>query len=84
MRIHIGIISGLFLESPETKSHLDVGAKKRHREYYVGEGGGFHHVRVVMSLMNSESPMVYPSIKGALEGELTNLLIGLKHIRMSN
>jgi len=34
-------ISGLFLGNPGTKSHLDVGATGRHREYYMGEGGGF-------------------------------------------
>ncbi len=50
----------------------------------MGEGGVFHCVQVVMSLMSSKSPMAYPSSKGALEGELTNLLIGLMHIRVSN
>ncbi len=63
---------------------MDVGAEKRHREYYVGEGGGFHCVKVMMSLMSSESPMAYPSTKGALESELTNLLIGLMQIQVSN
>jgi len=37
-------ISRLFLGSPETKSHSDVGATGRHREYYMGEGGGFPRV----------------------------------------
>jgi len=32
---------GLFLGSPEIKSHLDVSATERHKEYYMGEGGGF-------------------------------------------
>jgi hypothetical protein len=50
----------------------------------VGEGGGFHCVQVVVSLMSSESPMAYPGTKGALEGELTNLLIGLMQIQVSN
>jgi hypothetical protein len=34
-------VSELLLGSPETKSHLDVGATERHRVYYMGEGGGF-------------------------------------------
>jgi hypothetical protein len=34
-------ISGLLFGSPGTKSHSDVGATERHREYYMGEGGGF-------------------------------------------
>ncbi len=50
----------------------------------MGEGGGFHCVQVVVSLMSSESPMAYPGTKGALEGELTNLLIGLMQIQVSN
>jgi len=32
---------GLLLGSPGTKNHLDVGVAERHREYYMGEGGGF-------------------------------------------
>jgi len=34
-------VLGLLLGSPRTKSHSDVGAIGRHREYYMGEGGGF-------------------------------------------
>jgi hypothetical protein len=34
-------ISGLPFGSTKTKSHLDVGLAKRHRAYYMGEGGGF-------------------------------------------
>ncbi len=35
------VVSGLLLGNPGTKSHLDVGAAGRHKEYYMGEGGGF-------------------------------------------
>jgi len=28
-------------KSWDKKNHLDVGAAKRHRIYYMGEGGGF-------------------------------------------
>jgi len=38
----------------------------------------------VVSLMNPELPVVYPSIKGAPESELTNLLVGLMQVRVSN
>jgi len=37
-------VSGLLLGSPGTKNHLDVGAAGRHREYYMGEGGGFPRI----------------------------------------
>jgi len=40
-KVQTEIISGLFLSSPETKSHSDVGAVERHKVYYMGEGGGF-------------------------------------------
>jgi len=43
----------------------------------MGEGGGFPRVWAVVSLVSPELPMVCPSTKGALEYELTNLLVGL-------
>jgi hypothetical protein len=83
-RVQIGIVSGLLLGSPGIKSHLDVGAAERCREYYMGEGGGFPRVRAVVSLVSPESPMACPSTKGALESELTNLLVGWMQIKVSN
>jgi len=53
-----------------------VGAAERHIIYYMGEGGGFSRVRAVVSKMSSELLVACPSTKGALEGELTNLLVG--------
>jgi len=44
-------ISGLFLRNPKTKTHSDVGAARRHREYYMGEGGGFPRIQAVVSLV---------------------------------
>jgi hypothetical protein len=67
-----------------TKSHSDVGAMERCREYYMGEGGGFPRVRVVVSLVSLGLLVACPSTKGALESELTNLLAGLMQIRASN
>jgi len=43
----------------------------------MGEGGGFPRVRAVVSLVSLELPMACLSTKGALECELTNLLVGL-------
>jgi len=40
-KVQIGTILGLLFGSPGTKSHSDVGAMKRHKVYYMGEGGGF-------------------------------------------
>jgi hypothetical protein len=51
----IGILR-LPLGSPETKSHLDVAPVERRRVYYKGEGGGFPHVRAVVSLVCPSCP----------------------------
>jgi hypothetical protein len=82
--VQTGIVSGLLLGSPGIKSHSDVGAVERRREYYKGEGGGFPRVRAVVSIVSLESPVACPSTKGALESELTNLLVGWMQIRVSN
>jgi hypothetical protein len=71
------VVSRLPLGSPKTKSHSDVGAVRRHKEYYMGEGGGFPQVRAVVSLVSPGSPTACPSTKGAPESDLTNLLVGL-------
>jgi hypothetical protein len=65
LRVQTGIISGLFLGSPWTKSHSDVGATERHKVYYMGEGAGFPQVRAVVSQMSLELPVACPSTKGA-------------------
>jgi len=50
-RLQPGTVSRLQLGSPGKKSHSDVASAVRCREYYVGEGGGFPRVRVVVSLV---------------------------------
>jgi hypothetical protein len=75
-KVQIETISGLLFGSLGIKSHSDVGAAERRREYYMGEGGGFPWVRAVVSLVSPESPMTCPSTKSASESELTNLLVG--------
>ncbi len=50
----------------------------------MGEGGGFPRVWAVVSLVSPESFMTCPSTEGALESELTNLLVGWMQIRVSN
>jgi hypothetical protein len=77
-------ISGLLLGNPGIKSHSDVGATERRKEYYMGEGGGFPRIRAVVSLVSPELPMVCPSIKRAPESELTNLLVSLMQVQVSN
>ncbi len=84
MRLQTLAVSGFLIGSPGTKSHSDVGAMWRHKEYYMGEGGGFPRVRAVVSLVNPELPVVCPSIKSAPESDLTNLLVGLMQVRVSN
>ncbi len=46
----------------------------------MGEGGGFPRVRAVVSLVSLELPLPYLNTKGALECELTNLLVGLMQV----
>jgi len=58
--VQIGTISGL-LGSPENKSHLDAGAAEQHREYYMGEGGGFPRVQAVMNKVNPRLPVACPN-----------------------
>jgi len=50
----------------------------------MGEGGDFPQVRAMVSLVTLESLMVCFSTKGVLEGELTNLLVGLVQVRVNN
>ncbi len=76
-------ISRLLLGSPGTKSHSNVGATERHRIYYMGEGGGFPRVRVVVSQVSPELFVACPSNKGAPKIELTNLLVGVMQVRVS-
>ncbi len=56
---------------------------ERHRVYYMGEGGGFLRVRAMVSQVSPELLVACPSTKGAPECELTNLLVGLMHVRVS-
>jgi hypothetical protein len=50
----------------------------------MGEGGGFLRIRAMVSLVSPELPVVCPSTKGAQESELTNLLVGLMQVQVSN
>ncbi len=48
------------------------------------EGDGFPRVQAVVSLTSPELPVACPSIKSAPESELTNLLVGLMQVPVSN
>jgi hypothetical protein len=50
----------------------------------MGEGGGFPKVWDVVSLVSPELPVASPSTKGVVKSELTNLLVGLMQVRVSN
>jgi len=77
-------VSGLLLESLGTKSHSDVGVIESHIKYYMGEGGGFPRVQAMVSLVSPELFVACLSIKGVPKSELTNLLVGLMQVRVSN
>jgi hypothetical protein len=59
-------ILGLPLRSLKTKNHSDATPVRRCGVYYMGEGGGFPQVRVMVSLMNPRTPMVLPSTKSVI------------------
>jgi hypothetical protein len=61
-----------------------VGAAERHKVYYMGEGGGFPRVWAVVNQVSPKLPMACPSTKGVPECELTNLLVGLIQVRVSD
>jgi len=61
-----------------------VGVVEQRKKYYMREGGGFPQVRAVVNLMNLELPVACSSTKGAPKCELTDLLVGLMQVRMSN
>ncbi len=48
------------------------------------EGGGFPRIQAVVNLVSPRLPVACPSTKGALECELTNLLVGLMQVQVSN
>ncbi len=50
----------------------------------MGEGGGFPRIWVMVSFVNLELPVACFNIKGAPECELTNLLVGLMQVQVSN
>jgi hypothetical protein len=50
----------------------------------MGKGGGFPRVWTVVSLVSPELPVAYPSTKGVVENDLTNLLVGMMQVRVSN
>jgi hypothetical protein len=83
-RVQIGTNSRLILGSFGTKNHSDVGAVERCKEYYIGKGGGFPRVRAVMNLVSLELFMACPNTKGVPKSDLTNLLVGLMQVRVSN
>jgi hypothetical protein len=56
-------VSGLHFGSPGKKCHSDASAAERHKEYYMGEGGGFPRVRAVVSQVSSRLLVACPNTK---------------------
>jgi hypothetical protein len=82
-RVQTGTVSGLPLGSLRTKGHLDVAPVEWRKVYYMGEGGGFPRVRAMVSQVSPELPVACPSTKGTPECELTNWLVGLMQVQVS-
>jgi len=47
------------------------------------EGGGFPRIRAMVNQVSPELPVACLSTKGVLECELTNLLVGLMQVQVS-
>ncbi len=65
------------------KGLLDVGLLERHREYYMGEGGGFPRVWAVVSLTSPKLHVVCPNTKGVVQHSINQLVVGWMQIRMN-
>ncbi len=50
----------------------------------MGEGGGFLRVQAMVNFVSPGLPVACPNIKGVPECELTNLLVSLMEVRVSN
>ncbi len=61
-----------------------MGVAERHKVYYMGEGGDFPRIRAVLNLVSLELPVACPNTNDVPECELTNLLVGLMQVRVSN
>jgi hypothetical protein len=64
--VQIGTVLGLHFGSPGKKCHSDASAAERHKEYYMGEGGGFPRFWAVVSQVSQvspELPVACPSTK---------------------
>jgi len=81
--VQIGTISGLHFGSPGKKCHSDASVTESHREYYMGEGGGFPRVWAVVSQVSPGLLVACPNTNSALECELTNLLVGLMQVQVT-
>jgi hypothetical protein len=61
--VQFGTVSRLLLENPGTKSHSNASAAEQHREYYMGEGGGFPWVRAVVSQVSPCCSWFVPTLR---------------------
>jgi hypothetical protein len=74
---------GTPLWESQDKKPFGCGCRREAQRILYGEGGGFPQVRAVVSLMSPELPVACPNTKGAIESELTNLLVGLMQVQVS-
>jgi hypothetical protein len=56
-RVQTETILGLHFGSLGKKCHSDASVAERHREYYMGEGGGFPRIWAVVSQVSPRLPM---------------------------
>jgi len=61
--VQTGTVSGLHFGSLGKKCHSDASAAVTHKEYYMGEGGGFLRVRAVVSQVSPRLLVANPNTK---------------------
>jgi hypothetical protein len=67
----------------QDKKPFGCGCRREAQNILYGEGGGFPWVWAVVSQVSPKLLVACPSTKGAPECDLTNLLVGLMQVRVS-
>jgi hypothetical protein len=62
-KVQLGTVSGILLGNLRKMCHSNVAPAGSYREYYMGEGGGFPQVQVVVSQVSPRLPVAYPNTK---------------------
>jgi hypothetical protein len=65
------------------KKPFGCGCRGEAQSILYGGSGGFPQLQAVVSQVSLELPVACPNTKGVPESDLTNLLVGLMQVRVS-